>query len=37
MFGVVKVLESSLEKYFMNIEKKKILESEKKQEEQGWS
>ncbi len=37
LFVIVKVLESSLEKYFMNKEKKKILEAEKTQEEQGWS
>ena len=37
LFVIVKVLESSLEKYFMNKEKKRILEAEKKQEEQGWS
>ncbi len=37
LFVIVKVLESSLEKYFMNKEKTKILEAEKKQEEQGWS
>ncbi|MEP1097567.1 MAG: hypothetical protein ABJG78_20790 [Cyclobacteriaceae bacterium] len=36
LFVLVKVLESSLEKYFMNKEKKKILEAEQKQAE-GWS
>lgn len=35
LFGVVKVLESSLEKYFMNKQKSKILEVEKQVE--GWS
>lgn len=37
LFVIVKVLESSLEKYFMNKEKKKILEAEKEQKDQGWS
>lgn len=37
LFFIVKVLESSLEKYFMNKEKTKILESEgKEKEKQGW-
>ena len=36
LFVLVKVLESSLEKYFMNKEKKRILEAEQKQEEEGW-
>lgn len=37
LFFVVKVLESSLEKYFMNKEKSKILEAEGKEKEtQGW-
>jgi len=36
LFVVVKILESSLEKYFMNKEKTKILEVEQKQVE-GWS
>jgi hypothetical protein len=36
LFFVVKMLESSLEKYYMNKEKKKILEAEKQQEDQGW-
>ena len=38
LFFVVKVLESSLEKYFMNKEKKKILESDNsKKEESAWN
>ncbi len=37
LFVIVKVLESSLEKHFMNKEKKKILEAEKEQKDQGWS
>ncbi len=38
LFILVKVLESSLEKYFMNQEKRKILESESEDKtNQGWS
>ena len=38
LFFIVKVLESSLEKYFMNQEKQKILEAEKEDPSQkGWS
>ena len=37
LFFIVKALESSLEKYFMNKEKKKILEREQPQDNnQGW-
>lgn len=38
LFFLVKVLESSLEKYFMNKEKQKILESDNSQkEESAWN
>lgn len=38
LFFVVKGLEGSLEKYFMNKEKKRIIESDPNQkEDQGWS
>lgn len=37
LFFIIKFLEGGLEKYFMNQEKKKILQSEKgKKQESGW-
>lgn len=36
LFGLIKFLEGALEKYFMNKEKKRIIESEK-EEESAWN
>jgi hypothetical protein len=37
LFFIIKMLEGALEKYFLNQEKKKILEQEKKEEGNAWS